>query len=421
MNTNTSPHYAVILAGGSGIRLWPLSRESMPKQLIPVLDGKSLMEAAFDRLEGVIPPEHRWICGGARYETAVRATIPAIGHYIGEPEGRDTLPAIALSCALVSNQAPDAIIAFLTSDHIIEPVEHFRDALRTAFATVQAHPDTLVTFGVPPTFPSTAYGYLEMGSDPFFELGEPLESAGVGAEQTLLARIRRVRRFREKPDQPTAERFLAEGPEHYLWNSGMFVFKASRLLELLAKYEPQIADAIERITRPQSPDEQAALMRDLYPTITKKSIDYGIMEPASHDPDVTIACVPLDLEWKDIGSWTAYGSLANPDPHGNRAMLASAAQGQLVSAAQDQPASATQDQPASQRRTAPAAPAALFKESANTLVVSSEENHLIACLGCEDLVIIHTPDATLVCPRSRVEEIKKLHYDIRESFGSKFV
>jgi mannose-1-phosphate guanylyltransferase len=193
----------------------------------------------------------------------------------------------------------------------------------------------------------------------------------------------------------------------------MFVFKASRLLELLAKYEPQIADAIERITRPKSPDEQAALMRDLYPTITKKSIDYGIMEPASHDPDVTIACVPLDLEWKDIGSWTAYGSLANPDPHGNRAMLASAAQGQ--------PASATQDQPASQRRTAPAAPAALFKESANTLVVSSEENHLIACLGCEDLVIIHTPDATLVCPRSRVEEIKKLHYDIRESFGSKFV
>jgi len=378
--------YAVILAGGSGVRLWPLSRESMPKQLIPVLKGKSLLEAAFERLEGVIPPERRWVCGGARYETVVRAKIPALGRYIGEPEGRDTLVAIGLSCALVRKEAPDAAIAFLTSDHVIEPVARFREALRTAFATVEAQPDVLVTFGVKPTFAATAYGYLELGSDPFLQMAA--EEAGANAA------IRRVRRFREKPDLPTAERFVAEGPARYLWNSGMFVFKASRLLELLAEYEPAIAEAIERIARAESPEEQAALMRDIYPTITKKSVDYGIMEPASQDPDVTIACVPLDLEWKDIGSWTAYGSLADPDSQGNRAMLASGASGALP---------------------------VLFKDSSNTLVVSADLNHLIACLGCEDMVVIHTKDATLVCPRSRVEELKKLHSDIREGFGSKFV
>lgn len=160
MNTTNAHCYAVILAGGSGVRLWPLSRESMPKQLIPVLAGKSLMEAAFDRLQGVIPPERRWVCGGARYETVVKEKIPGIGRYIGEPEGRDTLPAIALSCALMRKEHPDAIIAFLTSDHVIEPVERFREDLRTAFAAVEAHPDALVTFGVKPTFAATAYGTI---------------------------------------------------------------------------------------------------------------------------------------------------------------------------------------------------------------------------------------------------------------------
>jgi len=386
MNTTNAHCYAVILAGGSGVRLWPLSRESMPKQLIPVLAGKSLMEAAFDRLEGVIPPEHRWICGGARYETAVRATIPAIGRYIGEPEGRDTLPAIALSCALMRKEHPDAIIAFLTSDHVIEPVERFREDLRTAFAAVEAHPDALVTFGVKPTFAATAYGYLE--------LGEPLETAGAGVDHGVPAAIRQVRRFREKPDLPTAERFVAEGPEHYLWNSGMFVFQASRFLQLVAKYEPAIANAIERIASAPNPEAQAALMHSLYPSIPKKSVDYGVMEPASQDPEATIACVPLALDWKDIGSWNAYGSLAQPDSQGNTGMLAAECDGALP---------------------------ILFKDSSSTLVVNTDSQHLVACLGCEDMVVVHTADATLVCPRSRVEEIKKLHPEIRAAFDDKFL
>ena len=382
--------YAIILAGGSGIRLWPLSRESLPKQLIPVLNGKSLLEAAFDRLEGVIPPERRWVCGGARYEAIVRSRLPALGRYIGEPEGRDTLAAIALSCALVRTEDPDATVAILTSDHVIEPVDDFRAALDLAFATAESPQRPLVTFGVAPTFAATGYGYLELGvrkqgSDPFLHMAA--EEAGANAT------IRRVRRFREKPDLATAEHFVAEGPAHYLWNSGMFVFKASRLLELLAKYEPAIAEAIERIARAESSEEQAALMRDIYPTITKKSVDYGIMEPASQDSDVTIACVPLDLEWKDIGSWNAYGSLADPDPQGNGAMLAAARSPRHA-----------EGTPTAQDR-----PETLFVESTGNLAVTTDPSHLIAFLGCKDIVVVHTPDATLVCPKNKVEELKKLY------------
>jgi len=374
MNTTNAHRYAVILAGGSGVRLWPLSRESMPKQLIPVLAGKSLMEAAFDRLQGVIPPERRWVCGGARYETVVKEKIPGIGRYIGEPEGRDTLPAIALSCALVRKEHPDAIIAFLTSDHVIEPVERFREDLRTAFAAVEAHPDALVTFGVKPTFAATAYGYLE--------LGEPLETAGAEADHSVPSAIRQVRRFREKPDLPTAMRFVAEGPEHYLWNSGMFVFQASRFLQLVAKYEPAIANAIERIASAPNPEAQAALMHSLYPAIPKKSVDYGVMEPASQDPAVTIACVPLALDWKDIGSWNAYGTIASHDADGNASVLADGTKAQSQS---------------------------VFVESRNTLAVSTDPAHLIACFGCEDLIVVHTADATLVCPAAKAEELKKLY------------
>lgn len=388
--------YAIILAGGSGIRLWPLSRESLPKQLIPVLNGKSLLEAAFDRLEGVIPPERRWVCGGARYEAIVRSRLPALGRYIGEPEGRDTLAAIALSCALVRTEDPDATVAILTSDHVIEPVDDFRAALDLAFATAESPQRPLVTFGVAPTFAATAYGYLELGSDPHLQIAAS-ESDAPGmnraAVQSAPPTIRRVRRFREKPDLPTAERFVAAGPARYLWNSGMFVFKASRLLELLAKYEPAIAEAIERIARAESSEEQAALMRDIYPTITKKSVDYGIMEPASQDSDVTIACVPLDLEWKDIGSWNAYGSLASPDSQGNRAMLAAAHSPRRA-----------EGTPTAQDR-----PETLFVESTGNLAVTTDPSHLIAFLGCKDIVVVHTQDATLVCPKNKVEELKKLY------------
>lgn len=356
--------YSVILAGGSGVRLWPLSRAALPKQLIPVLGEKSLLEEAFDRLEGVLPVDHRWVCGGARYEAVVKERIPALSVYIGEPVGRDTLAAIGYCCALATDADPEAVVAFLTSDHVIRPLEEFRVSLSQAFALVEENPDILLTFGVKPTFPATAYGYLE--------LGEPLADD----------RIRLVRRFKEKPDRVTAEQYCAAGNKRYLWNSGMFVWRASRFLELLNRYEPEVADAVTKIAAESDPAARATLMAEIYPDIKKKSVDYGAMEPASHDPNVRIACIPLDLEWKDIGSWTSYGSLANADEAGNAFIVA-----------------------ASNIDAAPV----IFQDTANTLVVSSDPTHLVACLGCEDMVVVHTVDATLICPKSKVEDIKRLY------------
>lgn len=360
--------YCVILAGGSGQRLWPLSRKDRPKQLVPVLYGKSLLEIAFERLDGLVPPERRWVCASGAYEPLVREKLPGLGRFIGEPCGRDTLPAVALSCAYAYAQDHDAVVAFLTADHAIRPIETFKVALASAFSLVEAEPDILVTFGVRPTFAATGYGYLE--------LGKRVADSAIS-----------VRRFVEKPDRATAEGYLARGPGVYLWNSGMFVWKASRFLELLAKYEPDVACLIAAIRTAFDTDDYNRVLAETYPLIPKKSVDYGVMEPASRDSDARIVCVPLDLEWMDVGSWNAYAALGKPDAGGNVAMLSSDARGE---------------------------PAVIFLDSAGNLAVSSEADHLIACFGCEDLVVVHTANATLVCPKSKAESLKSLYALVAE-------
>ena len=355
--------FCVILAGGSGQRLWPLSRSSRPKQLVPVLHGQSLLEIAFERIEGVVPTACRWVCAGARYEAVVREKLPELECFIGEPCGRDTLAAVALSCAYAYAMNPEAVVAFLTADHMIRPVESFKQSLSEAFHLVEANPDILLTFGIRPSYAATGYGYLELGGK---------------TEETAF----HVRRFKEKPDKKTAEGYLLRGPHAYLWNSGMFVWKASRFLELLEKYEPEVARHITTIRATIGTAAYAHVLAETYPVIVKKSVDYGIMEPASRDSDVRIACLPLNLEWMDVGSWNAYAALGVPDRCGNTAMLAyeKAGEGQTI-----------------------------FLDSAGTLAVSTEPDHLIACFGCEDMVIVHTKDATLVCPKPKAEELKTLY------------
>ena len=368
--------FATILAGGSGIRLWPLSRNALPKQLIPLFERRSLLEEAFDRLEGVLPSENRWVCGAAPYEMPVRERIPALSMYIGEPVSRDTLAAIGISCALAYALDQEAIVAFLTSDHVIQPVAKFQDALSHAFAIVEKNPNILLTFGVKPRFAATAYGYLELGAP----LSDPM--------------ICHVRRFKEKPDSETAGLYFAAGESHYLWNSGMFVWRASRFLDLLEKYEPKTAVAVRMIAAEPNLEKRIALMAAIYPTITKKSVDYGIMEPASQDRDVSIACLPLDLDWMDIGSWDSFASLAKMDREGNTFKLASR-EGENT--------------------------AVVLRDTMDTLVVSTDPDHLVACLGCKDMVIIHTADATLICPKTQVEEVKKLHAEVANKFGARYL
>ena len=187
--------YAVIIAGGSGTRLWPMSRAALPKQLIPFIGGRSLLEIAVERLEGLLPPERCFVCAGQAHAEAIARALPQLGpeQFLGEPCGRDTLNAVGFSAAVLARRDPEAMIGVFTADHIIEPVDQFQAIVDAGYALVERHPETLLTFGIAPTGPATGYGYLE--------LGEAFDGSA-----------RRLRQFREKPDLETARQYVAAGP-----------------------------------------------------------------------------------------------------------------------------------------------------------------------------------------------------------------
>ena len=361
--------YAVIMAGGSGTRLWPMSRRALPKQLIPFLDGKSLLHVAFERLEGLVPAEHRYVCAGRQHRDAILAALPEVGtqRFLGEPVGRDTLNAVGLTAAVLAANDPDAVFAVFTADHLIEPPDEFRQIVAEGFALVEREPNTLVTFGITPTYPATGFGYLE------------LAEAGAGA-------VRTVEQFCEKPPLAVAEQYLAAGPDRYLWNSGMFVWRAATLLDCIRRYEPAVWKGLTEIAAAwDTPDREATLDR-VFPTLKKISVDFAVMEPASRDTAVRVAAIDMPLRWLDIGSWPAFAETCPKDEAGN----------------------------------ARAARRTLLLDTANCLVASDQPDHLIALVGCRNLIVVHTANATLVCPAEMAEKIKDVHQAAQEQFGGEY-
>jgi mannose-1-phosphate guanylyltransferase len=358
--------YAVIIAGGSGTRLWPMSRAALPKQLIPLIGGRSLLEIALERLEGLLPAEGCFVCAGQTHSAAIEKALPHLGpgQFLGEPCGRDTLNAVGLSAAVLIRRDPEAVIGVFTADHVIEPVEQFRKIVDAGYAVVERHHETLLTFGIAPTNPATGYGYLE--------LGEAFDGSA-----------RRLRQFREKPDLATAQQYVAAGAERFLWNSGMFVWRADTLLDCIRRYAPENHAGLMRIADAWDGPDRQAVLEEVYSTLKKISVDYAVMEPASRDAAVTVAAIPMALRWLDVGSWPSFAETCSHDEQGN----------------------------------AVAAERTLLLETHGSLAVSSDPRHLIATIGCEDLLIVHTPDATLICRVDRADAIKELHGQITERYG----
>ncbi|MFT3887342.1 MAG: sugar phosphate nucleotidyltransferase [Arachnia sp.] len=356
--------YVVIMAGGSGTRLWPLSRQGRPKQLLELFGGVSLLRLAFDRLEGLIDPARILVCTGRDYAADVAAQLPELpaGNILGEPEGRDSLNAVAWSAAEVERRAPGAVVAMVTADHIITPVDEFQRTLNAAFAVAEARPRALVTLGVVPTSPHTGYGYLHRG--------EPLPD---------VPGLHRVAEFREKPPREVAEAYLETG--EYWWNAGMFVWRTATLLGQLDQLMPETARVVREIAaRPERLDE-------LFPTLTRISVDYAVMEPVSRGAtDGEVVTVPLFVDWRDVGGYLALAEVLGRDDAGN----------------------------------AVDGPTVTLDASGCVLINAVGEGHVVTALGLADCLVVATPTATLAAPLSEVERVKDLVALVRAQRGPAF-
>ena len=358
--------HAIVMAGGSGTRFWPASRAALPKQLLPLAGERTLLEDTVARLATLVPPERTMVVTAARLLDAVRRQLPGVPEtgLVGEPCKRDTAPCIGLAALLVARRDPDATMVVMPSDHVISPAEKFRGAIRQAEALVAAAPGRLVTFGIRPTYPAESFGYIQQG--------EPLP---VGPGQ---APAHTVARFKEKPPAAVAAEYLAAGT--YLWNAGIFVWKAATILQALAERQPECLAHLERIAAAWDSPDRDRVFAEQFAAIKGTSIDYAVLE---HAPDVAVIEAPFG--WDDLGGWSAVARQQAADTAGNTCIGRH-----------------------------------LDLGSKGTIVQTSDD-HLVVTLGLEDMLVVHTPDATLVADRSREEEVKQVVAELERRGWSEFL
>ncbi len=349
--------HAVILAGGRGTRFWPRSRTRTPKQLLNIVGQGSMLQQTVARLAPLVPAQRIWTVTNAEQDAALRKQLPAAArkHVLTEPIGRNTAAAIALAAIHVRHAAGgDALLAVLPADHYIAQPERYRETVRAALE-VAREPGRMVVLGVPPTRPETGFGYVERQGQPIAALGAPVYA---------------VRRFTEKPELSVAKEYVASG--NFQWNAGMFFWRVSTFLDALQEYLPKTHALIEQLAQHIGKRSYAVKLRRIYPRLENISVDYAILERATQSPGAPrVFVIPAEIGWSDIGSWAAVYELLAKHPGEN-----------------------------------------LFAGPGYSL--DAEGNFLwspgkfVAAVGVRGLVVVDTPDALLICPRDRAQDVAKI-------------
>lgn len=349
--------FALIMAGGSGTRFWPKSRVKHPKQLLNIHGAETMIQQTIHRLRPIIPPEKIYIVTTRSQISETVAQLPEIpqANFIVEPYGKNTAPCIGLGSLFLRKENPDEVTVVLPADHLIENEHRFLDQIVEA-AEIAKYADALVTIGIKPTFPATGYGYIQ-------HTGEKVKSEKGWAFS--------VKAFAEKPNYETACRFLESG--EFLWNSGIFVWKITTILQEIEEHLPDLADGLATIDHAVGTSEQDEVIEMIYRQTKSVSIDYGVMEYAKK-----VAVVPGDFGWNDLGSWEEVYKIQEKDVNGN---------------AVD--------------------PQHILIDSHNCFIDAKEK--LVAAVGVKDLIVVDTDDALLICPRDRAQDVK----DIAEALKRK--
>lgn len=341
-------NYAVIMAGGSGTRFWPLSRKALPKQFLRLFGGTSLIRQTYERIKALFPDEHIYVVTNSGYVDLVHAHIPELPlqNIIGEPVAKNTAPCVAMISSLLLAKDPDAVLSILPADHAIVHADHFREILQLSLDEARER-GGLFTIGIKPSRPETGYGYIQ------------IDGSAKGP-------VYPVKTFAEKPDLPTAQAFLASGD--FLWNSGMFIWKASSIMREFEAHLPDISELCEAMKPGLLGNDAQHFIDDFYHRVESISIDYGIMEKAQQ-----VYVIQADFGWSDVGSWLAAWELGDKDPSGN------SIHGDSVEVV-----------------------------DTHNSYVHNAGDRLIALVGMEDVVVVDTGDAILIMPKSKSQDVKTL-------------
>jgi len=355
-STVSSNFYALIMAGGSGTRLWPLSRQSQPKQAIELIGSRTMFQHAVDRLDSLLPPEQVMVVTAREYVEVLASQVPNVPreNFIVEPMARGTAGAIGLATVHLHHRNPEAVMAVLTADHYIRDVDQFCRALTAAAQVAQG--GSIVTLGIEPSFPATGYGYIRRRER---------------VRQVLGFDVCVVDSFIEKPDAALAAEFLANGL--YSWNSGMFVWRISSIMAEFARQMPALYAQLETIEATLGTPRHEEVLSEVWPQLRKETIDYGVMEGAEN-----VVIIPVDIGWTDIGDWAAINQLHQSDEQGNV----------VVGACH------------------------IGVGTRSSFIQGGKK--LIATIGLEDIIIIDTEDAILICARDKAQDVKLIVEQLQE-------